>query len=239
MRVATRLEAAALTCEKNNALLLPLAVTTLGMVCAWKICSRCLLRVHPSCVTVVYETRRNSILSSSMDKGHKASDELPQISHFRPAMYVIGMLLYRSKSLVVVPPSSFFSTFTLPRTVLDEQGDGEAVDCTVEGIHVTDGEMRMVLTLRYCIPFDQLERYLAAVGPAPPNERIAVAAAAVAKARGAELSVGLILNRSRRDAVFLAPFREHLSSKLMSEAAVKLIDATVESVEIAERQGST
>ncbi|EAN76450.1 uncharacterized protein TEOVI_000142300 [Trypanosoma equiperdum] len=218
--------------EKNNGLLLSFAVTAMGVACLVKLYKRCFVRVPPHCVTVVYETRRNSILASSMEE---ANNELPQVSHFRPLMYIVSLLLYRSKKLVIVPPTSFFSTFTLPCSVLDESGDGEVVDCTVEDIHVTDGSVRMVMTIRYCIPINELERYLAAVGPTAPNERIALAAAGAARARGAELSVGLIINKSKRDTAFLEPFRAHLSSKLMSESCVKVLDVVVEAAEIADR----
>ncbi|EKG05366.1 hypothetical protein TCSYLVIO_003558 [Trypanosoma cruzi] len=221
--------------SKFFALLLPLAAVTFGALSFARICRRCIVRVHPSCVTIVYETRRKTILTTSMDKERGANDDMTHFCHFRPLMCMIRYFLYSSKSLVVLPPTSFFGAFTLPRAVLEECGEGRAVDCTVEAIQVTDGYVRMVLTIRYCIPFQQLERYLAAVGPMPPNERIAMAAAAAAKTRAAELSVGLIINKSRREDSFLVSFREHLASKLISEACVKLIDATVESAEICDK----
>ncbi|ORC91244.1 uncharacterized protein TM35_000062490 [Trypanosoma theileri] len=223
--------------KNGGSLLLPLAVAALGAVCAWRLYRRCVVRVDEGCVTVVYETRRNSILSTSLDQDRSSSrDELPQISHFRPAMYVIASLLYTSRSVVVVPPTSFFNTFTLPASLLREEGDGEAVACRIDALRAADGALTLAITVRYRIPVEQLERYLAAVGPVPPNERIAVALADAARARGAELSVGLILNEERREAVFLQPLQEQLASRLMSEAGVKLLGVTVDWVEIAAKQ---
>ncbi|RNF11508.1 uncharacterized protein Tco025E_06653 [Trypanosoma conorhini] len=221
--------------SRLRAVLLPLAVAVVGAGCLARLYRCCVLRVQPSCVTIVYETRRKTILATSMDKERGVNEGVLQYYHFRPLMCVVGHFLYSSKSLVVVPPSTFFSAFTLPRAVVEENGEGKAVDCTVEAIQVTDGYVRMVLTVRYCIPFEQLERYLAAVGPTPPNERIAVATAAAAKARASELSVGLIINKAMREESFLVPFRDHLASKLMSEACVKLLDVTIEGAEICER----
>ncbi|ESL11693.1 hypothetical protein TRSC58_00550 [Trypanosoma rangeli SC58] len=221
--------------SRLRAALLPLAVAVIGAGCLTRLYCRCILHVRPNCVTIVYETRRKTILATSMDKERGVNEGLLQYYHFRPLMCVIGYFLYSSKSLVVVPPSTFFGAFTLPRAVIEEHGEGRAVECTVEAIQATDGYVRMTLTVWYCIPFEQLERYLAAVGPTPPNERIAMVTAAVVKARAAELSVGLIINKAMREDSFLIPFREHLASKVMSEACVKLLDLIVESSEICEQ----
>ncbi|KAH9577866.1 hypothetical protein LSM04_008519 [Trypanosoma melophagium] len=222
----------------GGSLILPLAAAALGAVCVWRLYRRCVVRVDEGCVTVVYETRRNSILATSFDQDRTAcGDELPKISHFRPAMYIIASLLYTSRGVVVVPPTSFFATFTLPATLLREGGDGEAVACRIDALRATDGALNIAITVRYRIPVEQLERYLAAVGPVPPNERIAVALADAARARGAELSVGLILNEERRESVFLQPLREQMASRLMSETGVKMMGVTVDWVEIVTKQG--
>ncbi|EPY40876.1 hypothetical protein AGDE_03050 [Angomonas deanei] len=144
--------------------LLPLTVFAVGALCAWKISKTCSLSVHPKCVTVVYDTRRKAVLRTSADDELR-KDDLPRVEHFSALFYMSKLLIYCSRSLVVVPPSSFFGVFTLPRSVFSEPG--EAVDCVVENVAVPDGTVDMVLTLYYCIPFDSLERYLAAVGPQP------------------------------------------------------------------------
>nr|CCC92714.1 unnamed protein product [Trypanosoma congolense IL3000] len=225
--------AAAPSNDRRRTLLLSVAAATLGFACVVKLYNRCVVHIAPNCVTVVYETRRKSILASSLER--EAGNELPHVSPLRPIMYLVSLLLYSSKTLILRPPTSLFSTFTLPRKVIDESNGGETMTCAVEDVYVTDGTIRMVMTVRYCIPVDQLERYLAAVGPTPPTEHIGFAVADVARARGAELSVGLIINKSKRDAVFLEGFCTHLSSKLMSELCVKLLDVTVDTAEVVDR----
>ncbi|EPY33366.1 hypothetical protein STCU_02262 [Strigomonas culicis] len=158
------------------------------------------------------------------------SDDLPRVEHFSALFYLSKLSIYCSSSLVIVPPSSFFGVFTLPRSVFQEPG--EAADCTVENVKVTDGTVDMILTIYYTIPFELLERYLAAVGPQAPNEIIAVAAAQIARLRGSEASVGILISKARRDAVFAPPYCSHLATKLMSEAAIRLIKVTFDKVEL-------
>ncbi|KAG8340847.1 hypothetical protein ERJ75_000255300 [Trypanosoma vivax] len=206
------------------------AVAVAAMALGVKLINRCLLRVPRDCVTIVYDTRRNTILSTSME-GADAARVVQQMSHFRPLMYIVSAFLYSNKNYVVVPFSSFFGTFTIPRTALDEERGGNVVNCTVEDVHVADGSVNIVFTLYYCIPVEQLERYLAAVGPVPPNESIATAIADVARVHGAQLSLGILLHEKKRETMFLQPFQEHLASRLISEVCVKLLCVTVNSVE--------
>jgi hypothetical protein len=187
--------------------------------------------VHPRCVSVVYDTRRKTVLCTSAD-GELPHDTLPRVSHFSPTLYLTSMLMCCSRTRVFVPPSSFFGVFTLPRGVFELPG--ESVNCAVEGVAVSDGAVNMMVTVFYTIRFDQLERYLAAVGPVPPNELIGKTVAHVARLRCAELSAGILLSKGRRDGVFIAPFREHLTVKLMSEAAVSVSDVVVEKVSLLE-----
>lgn len=209
---------------------LPLAVVAAGALCLWKLHRSCSVKVHPNCVAVVYDTRRRSILRTTADNDFHR-EGLPRTDHFSPLLYISSVFLRRSSTLFV-PPSSFFGCFTLPRSVFEPPG--EAVDCTVEHLQLPDGAVDLYLTIRYILPFSQLERYLSAVGPQPPNERITVAAANVLRAHSADLSVGLLLSRSRREAMFMEGYRDHLATKLLSEVAVKLVDVVIENAELIE-----
>ncbi|KPA73146.1 hypothetical protein ABB37_10094 [Leptomonas pyrrhocoris] len=211
--------------KERVGVLLPLAVAAAGALCLWKVIQTCSVPVHPRCVSVVYDTRRKTVLCTSADREMRA-DALPRVVHFSPALYLSSALMYCSRTRLFVPPSSFFGVFTLPRGVFEEPG--EAVNCAVEGIAVSDGSVNMMVTVFYTIPFEQMERYLAAVGPVPPNEVIAKTVAHVARLRCAELSAGILLSKNRRDGVFMGPFKEHLTWKLMSEAAVAVSDVVVE-----------
>lgn len=211
--------------------LVPLAVVVLGLATAWKIVKTCSVKVHDKCITVVYETRRRTILCTSADREHRRRG-LPRTTHFSPLIYISGLLIYSNTSLLVVPPSSFFGTFTLPKSVL--KVPGETVNCAVEDVHVADGAVDMIVAISYTIPFEKLERYLSAVGPQPPNEVIGLAVADVARVRCAEVSVGILISKSRRENIFMEPFREHLASKLMSEAAVNVVAVDIENVELIE-----
>lgn len=214
-----------------NNRLVPLAVIAVGVLTLWKVVRTCSVQVHPKCVTVVYDTRRRTVLCTSADREMRRQG-LPRVTRFSPLLFLSGMLIYSHTSLLVVPPSSFFGAFTLPKSVF--KAPGESVGCLVESIQVSDGAVDMALTISYIIPMEQLERYLAAVGPRPPNEVIGIAAADVARVRCADFSVGILISRARRDSIFAAPFREHLASKLMSEAAVCVVDAVVDNVELVE-----
>ncbi|KAG5508626.1 hypothetical protein JIQ42_08413 [Leishmania sp. Namibia] len=211
--------------------LLPLAVAGAGLLCLWKVVQVCSVPVHTRCVTVVYDTRRKTVLCTSADR-EMHRDSLPRVSHFAASLYFGSTLMYWSRTRLLVPPSSFFGVFTLPRGVFEKPG--ESVNCAVEEVAVSDGLVNMAVTIFYTIPFDQIERYLAAVGPEPPNEVIGKAAAHLARVRCAEQSAGILLSKARREAVFLDPYKDHLTSKLMSEAAVLVSDVAVESVVLLE-----
>lgn len=219
------------TSKESVGLLLPLAVTAVGALCLWKVAQTCSVPVHPRCVSVVYDTRRKTVLCTSADR-EIPHDALPRVSHFSPALYITSAWMYCSRTRLFVPPSSFFGVFTLPRGVFEEPG--ESVNCAVEGVAVCDGSVNMMVTVFYTIRFDQLERYLAAVGPVPPNEVIGKTVAHVARVRCTDLSAGFLLSKNRRDGVFTGPFRAHLVSKLMSEAAVSVTDVIVEKVVLLE-----
>lgn len=209
--------------------LLPLAVTGAGLLCVWKVVQTCSVPVHPRCITVVYDTRRKTVLCTSADREMR-KEVLPRVSHFSPTLYLGSALMYCSRTRLLVPPSSFFGVFTLPRGVFELPG--ESVNCAVEEVAVCDGVVNLMVTVFYTIPFAQLERYLAAVGAEPPNEVIAKAVAHVARVRCAEQSAGILLTKARREGVFMGPFKDHLAAKLMSEAAVMVSDVTVESVNL-------
>ncbi|KAK7194878.1 hypothetical protein NESM_000409000 [Novymonas esmeraldas] len=211
--------------------LLPLAVVSAGALCLWKVVQTCSISVHPRCITLVYDTRRKTLVCTSADR-ERRRDALPRVSHFSVSLYLSSALLSCTRTRLFVPPSSFFSVFTLPRGVLEEPG--ESCNCAVEEVAVRDAAVTMMVTVSYTIPFEQLERYLAAVGPVPPNEVIAKAVAHVARVRCAEQSAGILLSRSRRDSVFMPLFRGHLASRLMSDAAVRVSDVAVETVVLLE-----
>ncbi|KPI87854.1 hypothetical protein ABL78_3081 [Leptomonas seymouri] len=217
--------------KEKTGVLLPLAVAAAGALCLWKVIQTCSVPVHPRCVSVVYDTRRKSVLCTSADCEMR-HDTLPRVSHFSPVLYLTSAFMYCSRTRLLVPPSSFFGVFTLPRGVFTEPG--ESVNCTVEGVAVCDGSINMMVTVVYTIPFDQMERYLAAVGPVPPNEAIGKTVAHVARLRCAELSAGVLLSKHRRDGVFMEPFKAQLKSKLMSEATVLVSDVMVERVVLLE-----
>ncbi|CCW64226.1 unnamed protein product [Phytomonas sp. EM1] len=210
---------------------LPLAVIAASCLCLWKVCRVCSIEVHPKCVTVVYDRRRKTIFATSVDRERKRG-ELSRTRYYSPLYYLSALFMLSNHSLIMVPPSSFYGTFTLPKSVLSPPG--EAVECSIKNIQASDGAVDMVLTIRYVIPFDQLERYLAAVGPQPPNEAIAMAAAHVARVRCVDFSIGILISLSRREAVFIQVYREHLATKLMSEIAVRLTDLKIENVELLE-----
>ncbi|CAG9567071.1 conserved hypothetical protein [Leishmania major strain Friedlin] len=214
----------------SGGVLLPLTVAGAGLLCLWKAFQICSVPVHPRCVTVVYDTRRKTVLCTSADREMRRGS-LPRVSHFNVSMYFGSALMYWSGTRLLVPPSSFFGVFTLPRSVLEEPG--ESVNCAVEEVAVRDGTVNMMVTVFYTIPFDQVERYLAAVGPEPPNEVIGKAVAHIARVRCAEQSAGILLSKTRREA-FMGPYKDHLTSKLMSEAAVLVRDVAVENVVLLE-----
>lgn len=211
-------------------LLLPVGVTALGLLCLYKLYKVCSVKVVPGCVTVVYDTRRKTVLCTSIDKQMKRAYS-PPINHFSPLLYFSSLFVYSTGDTVVSPPSPFFGTFTLPKSVF-RPDECEALNFTLENVPTMDGVALIIFTIRYTIPFDQLDRYLAAVGPRPPNEVIGVAAAAVARMHCGEVSIGILLNKARRDSVFMKGFTEHLRTKLMSESAVQLQRVTVENVEL-------
>lgn len=217
--------------KEQVGVLLPLAVAAAGVLCLWKAVQICSVPVHPRCVSVVYDTRRKTVLCTSADR-EMCKDSLPRVSHFSPALYLTSAIVCCSRTRLFVPPSSFFGVFTLPRGVFELPG--ESVNCAIEGVAVCDGAVNMMVTIFYTIPFEQMERYLAAVGPVPPNEVIGKTIAHVARLRCAELSAGILLSKNRREGVFMGPFREHLASKLMSEAAVSVEDVIVEKVLLVE-----
>lgn len=209
--------------------LLPLAVAGTGLLCLWRLSQACTVPVHPRCITVIYETRRKTILCTSADGKQRAS-QLPRVTHFSPFLYLGSLLLFHSGSRLLIPPSSFFGVFTMPITALEDPG--ESVHCTVEAVEVCDGAVTIALTVQYIISLDELERYLAAVGPEPPNEVIAKAAAQVARLRCTDLSAGILLSKSRRDGIFMDPYKDHLASKLMSEAAVEVKGVFIDAVSL-------
>ncbi|GET85361.1 hypothetical protein, conserved [Leishmania tarentolae] len=210
--------------------LLPLAVAGVGLLCLWKVLQICSVPVHPLCVTVVYDTRRKTIVCTSADAA-MSRDSRPRASHVKASRHLGSTLMYWGRTRLLVPPSSFFGVFTLPRSVFEDPG--ESVNCVVEEVAVRDGSVNMMVTVCYTIPFDQMERYLAAVGPEPPNEMIGKAVAHVARVRCAEQSAGILLSKARREA-FMGPYKDHLTSKLMSEAAVLVRDVAVERVVLLE-----
>eukprot|EP00796_Vickermania_ingenoplastis_P010768 gene10768-7496_t len=180
----------------------------------------CTVAVHPKCSAALFETRRRRMVFTTEDSRRRQDNVL---------LSVARMLGLYSSSHLIVPPSSWFGTFTVPTSVLDPPG--ESVTLHMTGVQTTDGAVNMVMTVRYTIPFGELERYLAAVGPKEPTAVIASAAATVLRLTSAEVSVGILLSRSRRDGAFMASFRRHLATKLSSDAAIQLHDISIERVE--------
>lgn len=137
-----------------------------------------------------------------------------------------------SAGTVVKPPSSLFRVFVLPRAVFTRSGS--VVSCAVAQVEVADGWVSMWLTVRYRIPFAQLERYLAANGPHAPHEAMAECVAEVVRTHAAHVSVGNLISHSRRQAVFMPDFTSHLYTRLMSETVVCILEVRVENVELAD-----
>lgn len=219
-----------------------LAVST--GVCVWKGFKACQQKVAPDCAAIVFQYRRRKVLYTTEDNMRLFPDPNNQRNKHNNAAKTnnannTSMFRRLSRALhlqtpshIFVPPLTSFGVFTVPAAVFDIPG--EAVPCLMNGVRTTDGSVRISLRVFYCIPFEDLDRYLAAVGPKAPNEIIAIAAAQVLRAKSAGVSVGILLSRSRRDGLFMTSFRDTLSTKLMSEAAIELCDIIVDKVEALE-----
>lgn len=189
----------------------------------WRVLKAITIPVSPDDCVVVFQVRRRRVLFTT-DDGCRES-----VRSNRPLDFFLRRVLrLYSQHHLCFPRTSFITTFTMPKTALEPPG--EMARLTVKHVHTSDGMVDIVLDVQYVIPFGGLERYLAAVGPYPPTELIAAIAAQVMKVTCAEVSMGILLSRTRRDGVFMMSFRERFQTKLLSMAAVELHDVTVNSV---------
>lgn len=128
--------------------LVPVSVIALSALCVWKLYKKCALRVRPQCVAVVYDTRRRRVLCTSLDYDRaKLHQPFISSSHTKWSK----LLLHQRNSLILVPPSSLFDVFILPKGVFSDVG--EMVACEVDNVNLKDGAVKLSCTIRYNIPF--------------------------------------------------------------------------------------
>lgn len=174
---------------------------------------------------IVFDVRRRRVLYTTEDSERPLPESAGRLRRWS------GALRLQSNSFIFCPlPRTFFSLFVLPRQVFTPPG--VTVKCHLHGIEAIDGVVSMEVEVGYVVPFEEIDRYLAAVGPQPPTEMIALIAAQVFRVNSASVSVGILLSRSRRDSKLMYSFRQHLETKLRSEAAIQMCSLSVVKVEL-------
>lgn len=233
--------------NRKHSIIPVVGVTAVTFVCAWKVIKHCTVPVDPHSTAIVYYTVRNQVLYTTDDPTRffdkrirqteetsfsfrNSSMELVTPTRFPLLLrYLCHTFHLYSDTYVVVPPSSFFSVFHVPKTMWEPPGE----ECTisVRSVPTIDGQVNIALLVRYCLSFEELERFLAAVGPQSPIERIAVLAAEVLRFKCSTVSIGLLLSRSRCEGLFLPSLREGVASRLRSVLAIDVLDVALEKVE--------
>lgn len=231
---------------------LPGSLTPLLVICAaaaigWKLYKTCVVRVAPDVLTVVYDTRRRSILTSSAvpsdgvpastPKGHKSFSANPLFWCLRYACRP------RSSSFLIAPPSlGMYQVFRIPRSALSA-AQGIRVKCSVEDVIVRDGTVKMILTACGYVDARELDRYLAVVGPSPPMEAMARCVSDVLQDSfnvtlernvGLQVTAGLLLDTSKWTAggALMEAFYSKLRARMVTDCCVVLRDVVVEAVEL-------
>jgi hypothetical protein len=227
------------------------ALTPLLVVCAtaavgWKLYKLCVVRVTPDVLTVVYDTRRRSILTSSATP----SDAVPHCAKQQKSFSenpLFWCLRYackqRSSSYLIAPPSmGMYQVFRIPRSALTPT-QGIRIRCVVEDIIVRDGTVKMVLTACGYVDSRELDRYLAVVGPVPPMEAIGRCVSDVLNDSfnvtlernvGLQVTAGLLLDTSKWTAggALMEAFSTKLRACMVTSCCVVLRDVVVEAVEL-------
>jgi hypothetical protein len=206
----------------------------------------CFVRVAPDDVAFVFNVHRRSVFSSSMEDTLSAA-----LSPSRQAKGRLGRLgacginllrlgasqgLWRlifpaSRTYVVRPPLPMFSVFTLPRAVLDSSS-GVAVDCVVEDVPVSDGTLRITLTLIFYIEAHEMNRYLTLLGPVAPHEALGRAVSQCLRQLARRTSSGVLLAKQRRTTMFLPDLTTQLRAMLCAECCVRMKNVVIEAVQL-------
>lgn len=233
--------------SRKASLISVVGVTAVTGIVIWRKIKECTVPVAPHETAIVYDTRRNRILYTTEDpvrviRNHFTLKELPAL--FLRSSNVVSMIpqpsgtrirslfhalhLY-SDTYIVVPPSPFYALFKLPKKIWAPPGE----TCIIHmmSLETKDGEVNVAIKLRYCISFESIERYIAAVGPQAPISRLNGLTSQVLRDKCAGVTVGTLTSRSRCATIFLPSFRETLASKVKSQLAVDLLEVTVERAE--------
>jgi hypothetical protein len=212
----------------------------------WKLYRTCVVHTNPDTLTVVYNVRRRSILTSSATE----AEQLPDPP--RPKSFLASPLEWtlrfacrpRFAHVLLMPPFfGLYRVFTIPRSALNPM-QGIRVHCSVEGVTLRDGAVNFVLSVTGVVDARELDRYLAIVGPVPPMESIGRCVATVLREsydvtgdRGAAstATVGQVLDLSKwssSNGALLEKLRAKLRQRMVTDCCVVLKDVTMERVEL-------
>eukprot|EP00758_Cryptobia_borreli_P019490 Tbor_TRINITY_DN8555_c0_g1::TRINITY_DN8555_c0_g1_i1::g.18145::m.18145 len=217
-----------------NLLLFGLGAVVTGMV-SRKLYRIIVCPVPHDCVGVVFNCRRRTVFSSSVDSENKIF-ECSTITR-KSFMSSVGFLSVARKLLfpttchyVTKPPLPFFKMFLLPRAVVLRSA-GASCTCRVVDVRTPDGLASIQLTVRYFLATEDLQRYLSVIGPGSPSGKIGNVIAFCTKGHAAHIGYAELRNSRKRDTYFMPGFSPHLASKLYSDCAVTLLSVVVDTVE--------
>ena len=224
------------------------ALAVLGI--ARKLRRMCLVPVAADDVAIVFNIHRRSVFSTSEDRnlfpptpsglgdsGRKYSKLVQMagsvVQVVRLAMHhgLWPLVFPACRAYVVRPPLPLFHVFTLPRAVLDG-ATGVAVDCSVADVPVTDGVLRMTLTIVFYVDLQEVNRYLTLLGPVPPHEALGKAVSQCLRQLARRCSSGILLAKQRRTTVFLPDLTTQLRTVLCADCSVRLKTVTIEAVQL-------
>lgn len=232
------------------------ALAALGIV--RKLRRLCVVAVAPTDVAVVFNRHRRSVLSTSEDRSPLPEDADPAAAGTQPttsnvvvrvakqgvrvakAVLAHGLqpLLFPAcRTYVVRPPLPVYGVFTLPRAVL-QSATGVAVDCVVADVPVTDGVLRITLTIVFFLGLHELNRYLTLLGPVAPHEALGRTVSQVLRQLARKCSSGILLAKQRRTTVFLPDLTTQLQTALCADCGLRLKAVTIEAVQLMDAPAS-
>lgn len=215
-----------------------LCVVTAGIAVArlYKI-MRC--PVQPDMVAVVYNARRMSIFSTSIDSEKQMVDaRRREVSRGGAVVALRAFLLTTcfptNYNLVVRPPLPWFKVFILPRTILSASDNAPVLQAKLTTTTSDGGTVAVQIKIQYYIDCKDLARYLTLVGAMGAKDALSRSLQYCLDAHARKTGAVVLTNAGRRNLHFTPNFTAHLQSKVFADTAVRVVHVEILDVELSQ-----
>lgn len=194
--------------------------------------------VQPDMVAVVYNARRMSLFSTSIDSEKQMIDARMRTDfRNRGTIGAMRTLIHElcfptSYCLVTRPPLPWYKVFILPRTILSATDNSPILQAKLTATTSDGGTVVFHVKVQYYIDCKDLSRYLSLVGAVGAKDALSKTLQYCIDAHARKIGAVILTNSGRRAKHFTPNFTAHLQSKIYADSGVRIVHVDILDVDL-------